>query len=114
MPYQLVELVRSYLRIVANTFAAEPEGVGSNAAVISVIPLMSFGCSLAHFLRVVGVTALSANSEPLQQAQRRIIPALACQLAVLGKLLLNDFEQCFADDRRHRNFDPLLPVRAFR
>ena len=56
---------------------------------------MSLSRRLAHFLRVVGVTALSTNSEPLQQAKRRIIPALACQLAVLGELLLNSSNSAF-------------------
>ncbi|SAL07518.1 hypothetical protein AWB78_08613 [Caballeronia calidae] len=75
---------------------------------------MPLGRRFAHLLRVVGVTALAANRQPLQQALRHIIPTLTCQLAVLGKLLLNSMEQRFTHDGRHRNFDPLLPVRTYR
>ncbi|SAL85901.1 hypothetical protein AWB67_07064 [Caballeronia terrestris] len=68
LPYQIIKSVGSYLEIVTDAVAAETVSIGSNTAVISVVPLMPLGCSLAHFLCVIGVTALAADRQPLQQA----------------------------------------------
>ncbi|MNT44514.1 hypothetical protein D3C72_1810440 [compost metagenome] len=68
LPYQLIELVRSYLQIVTDAVAAETVGIGSNTAIIGVVALMPLGRTLAHFLGVVGVTALAADRQSLQQA----------------------------------------------
>ncbi|MCY1232109.1 hypothetical protein D9M68_651090 [compost metagenome] len=68
LPYQLIEPVCSYLQIVTDAVAAETVGIGPNTAVIGVVPLMPLSRSLAHLLCVIGVMALAAYRQPLQQA----------------------------------------------
>jgi hypothetical protein len=95
VPHQRVEPRGTHQLVVADPLASEAIGVGANAAVVGV-RLPPFGCRLADRFAVVGVAAMSAHGQALQQVGGTA-STLAGAFAILLELLLHGREQRFTD-----------------
>jgi hypothetical protein len=66
-PDRLVQPIRAHLRVRAQALAAEAVGITAAAAIIGVGPPLALSRSQANGLAVIGVAALLAHDEPLQE-----------------------------------------------
>src|SRR6185437_3602029 len=66
-PDRLVQPIRAHLRVCAQALAAEAVGITAAAAIIGVGPPLALGRTQADGFAIIGVAALPAHDEPLQQ-----------------------------------------------
>src|SRR4051794_28718812 len=104
-PDRPVEPVGAHLRVRAHPLAAEAVGVAAAAAVVGVGAPLALRRRRADRLAVVGVPALPADEQPLQQvALATGAPPVAPP--VLLELLPGGLEQPAVDQRRDRHAEP--------
>src|SRR4051794_9684760 len=105
-PDRLVQPIRAHLRVCAQALAAEAVGITAAAAIIGVGPPLALGRTQADGFAVIGVAALPAHDEPLQQVTLAtgVLPIAA---PVLRQLLAGRLEQRLIDQRRDWHADPL-------
>jgi hypothetical protein len=66
-PHRLVQPIRAHLRVRAQALAAEAVGITAAAAIIGVGPSLALSRTQADGFAVIGVAALLAHDEPLQE-----------------------------------------------
>src|SRR5215212_9263193 len=105
-PDRLVQPIRAHLRVCAQALAAEAVSITAAAAIIGVGPPLALGRTQADSFAVIGVAALPAHDEPLQEVTLAtgVLPVAA---PVLRQLLAGRLEQLRIDQRRDRDADPL-------
>src|SRR3954452_13491695 len=105
-PDRLVQPIRAHLRVRAQALTAEAVGITAAAAIIGVGPPLALSRTQANGLAVIGVAALPAHDEPLQQVALAtgVLPIAA---PVLRQLLAGRLEQLLLDQRRDWHADPL-------
>src|SRR3954452_16760881 len=104
-PDRLVEPVGAHLRVRAHPLAAEAVGVAAAAAVVGVGAPLALRGRRADRLAVVGVPALPADEQALQQVVLAT-GALPVAPPVLLELLPGGLEQPALDQRRNRHAEP--------
>src|SRR5215212_10024394 len=105
-PDRLVQPIRAHLRVCAQALAAEAVSITAAAAIIGVGPPLALGRTQADSFAVIGVAALPAHDEPLQEVTLAtgVLPIAA---PVLCQLLTGRLEQLRINQRRDRDADPL-------
>src|SRR5215212_2337539 len=105
-PHRLVQPIRAHLRVRAQALATEAVGITAAAAIIGVGPPLALSRTQADGFAVIGVAALPAHDEPLQQVTLAtgVLPIAA---PVLRQLLAGRLEQRLIDQRRDWHADPL-------
>src|SRR5262249_24749192 len=101
-PHGLLQQVRSYVLVLADPLAPEAVGVRAGAAVVGVRTLLPLRGPLAPVLAVVGVAAILADQQSLEQVAGPP-PPLPLPAPVLLQLLGDGGEQRFADQGRDRD-----------
>src|SRR4051794_24872075 len=105
-PDRLVQPIRAHLRVRAQALAAEAVGITAAAAIIGVGPSLALGRTQADGFAVIGIAALPAHDEPLQQVALAT-GVLSIAAPVLRQLLTGRLEQRLLDQRRDWHADPL-------
>ena len=100
IPYGLVQRIGSALRVGAYSLTAKTIRIRADAPIVCVEARFALPCRPAQRLAIVGVPALAAGHQALQQVTRSAL-ALAAPLAIGRQLLRDGCEHRFVDDRRH-------------
>ncbi len=66
LPHEVIEPLSLHLLIVAEAFATETVGIGSNATIISVVPFVTIA-GFADCFAVISVTTMTADNQSLKQ-----------------------------------------------
>ena len=106
-PNRLLQQVGPNLPVPAHPLATKPVRIRPGAAVIGIAALLALAGRQADRLAVVGIPALLAHQQALQQMPSAPF-ALPTAPTVLGQLLLDGAKEILANDRRHGNVDPLI------
>jgi len=106
-PDRRVKPVGAHLRVGAQALPAEPISIRPAAPVVGVITPPALAGSQADRLAVVGVAALLADDQTLQQ-ETLAARALPAAPAVLLQLRLHGLEHFAIDHRRNRYRDPFI------
>src|SRR4051794_22983014 len=105
VPDRRVEPVRAHLRVRAHALAAEAVGVAAAAAVVGIGARLALRGPQADRLAVIGVPALPADEQALQEVALAT-GALPVAPPVLLELLAGGLEQPAVDQRRNRHAEP--------
>ena len=84
-------------------------GIGTQAAIVGVIPRVSFARTGAERFAVISIAALLAADQALQQIPCSAL-ALPGMLAIFRQLLGHCHKEGFLHQGRHRNANPLLRI----
>ena len=112
LPDEIIKALRTHLFVVTNSFAAETISVRADTAIIGILP-SPLGSRLADLLAVIGITAMTADGQALEE-EGSTPAALTGLFAVFIQLLLNGEKEILADNGRDWDLDPLTPVGSYR